>query len=130
MPIEPLSPMAAAGWGLLGSFIVEALELAAALRRAKALPWKRPGEPRLFAYLVSVVLRLAAGAGLAALGGAGGQLTGPFAAGALGITAPLVVERLLRQVGTADAEPAAPALSPPASRHPMTQEGTEPSDAR
>ncbi|MET0494461.1 MAG: hypothetical protein ABW000_15175 [Actinoplanes sp.] len=130
MPTEPLSPLAAAGWGLLGSFIVEALELAAALRRAKAPPWKRLGEPRLPAYLISVVLRLAAGAALAALFGADGQLAAPFAAGALGITAPLVVERLLRQAGTDPVEPAAPAISSPSGSRPAARADTETSDAR
>ncbi|GLW27757.1 hypothetical protein [Actinoplanes regularis] len=125
MPIEPLSSVAAGCWGLLGGFIVEALELAAALRRAKAPPWRRPGEPRLSAYLTSVVLRLFAGAGLAALIGADGQIGGPFAAGALGITAPLVVEKLLRQVGTAPAESAVPVLPGGAT---SLQWKSEPSD--
>ncbi|WP_019870445.1 hypothetical protein [Salinispora oceanensis] len=104
MPFEPLSTMESALWGLLGSFIVEALELGAALRRAKTLPWKRPDEPGLPAYLASVVLRLAAGAGLAALIGADGRLASPLAAGLLGITAPLLIEKVLRQVDLASTE--------------------------
>ncbi|NYT94908.1 hypothetical protein [Salinispora sp. H7-4] len=108
MPFEPLSTMESALWGLLGSFIVEALELGAALRRAKTLPWKRPDEPGLPAYLASVVLRLAAGAGLAALIGADGQLASPFAAGLLGITAPLLIEKILRQVDLTPTEATAP----------------------
>lgn len=110
--------MESALWGLLGSFIVEALELGAALRRAKTLPWKRPDEPGLPAYLASVVLRLAAGAGLAALIGADGQLASPFAAGLLGITAPLLIEKILRQVDTVPAEPPAPnrRSTPPLTR--------------
>lgn len=108
MSFEPLSTMESALWGLLGSFIVEALELGAALRRAKTLPWNRPDEPGLPAYLASVVLRLAAGAGLAALIGADGQLASPFAAGLLGITAPLLIEKILRQVDMAPAEATTP----------------------
>ncbi|AEV85776.1 hypothetical protein ACWT_4755 [Actinoplanes sp. SE50] len=104
MPDVALPPLSAAAWALVGGSVVEALELAGALRRAKALPWKRPGEPRLPAYLLSVVLRLAAGAGLAAVFGADGQLGGPFAAGSLGITAPLMVEKMLRQVGKPEVE--------------------------
>lgn len=126
MPIHALSPTVAAWWGLLGSIVVEALELATALRRARAWPWKRPGEPRLAAYLISVVLRVAAGAGLAAMFGADGQLAGPFAAGALGITAPLVVETLLRQAGTS-----IPPLAQPVPQLPnasSTRRSTEPSD--
>lgn len=122
--------MVAGAWGLLGSFIVEALEFAAALRRAKSPPWKRPGEPRLAAYLLSVVLRLAAGAGLAAAAGADNQIAGPFAATVLGITTPLVVEKLLRQIGTAPIEPAVPLTRASAAPARPTAQGTEPSDAR
>jgi hypothetical protein len=109
MPLEPLSVQEAAAWALLGGAIVESLDFANALRRAKTLPWKRRGEPGLLAYLVSVVLRVGVGAGLAAMAGADGQITGAAAAGFLGLTAPLLVEKVLRQVNAMPAESVVPA---------------------
>jgi hypothetical protein len=97
-----MTAVEAAAWGLLGGFIVEALEHAAAIRRLGGWPWTHKGEPGLIPSLVAVFLRLAASAGLASAAGASSQVAGAFGAVALGITAPLVVERILRQAATVD----------------------------
>jgi hypothetical protein len=130
MPFEQLSAMEAGAWGLLGGFIVEALEYAAAIRRAKGWPWKRRGEPGLGPQLVAILLRLAAGTGLAAAAGAGGQIAGVFGALVTGITTPLMVEKILHQVGTVAVEvPEPKAPAPPNQHDRASKEDTEPSDA-
>ncbi|GAA4606794.1 hypothetical protein BJY16_006008 [Actinoplanes octamycinicus] len=100
MSVVAMGALEAAAWGLLGGFIVEALEYSAAIRRTKGWPWRRRGEPGLGPSLVAIALRLSASAGLAAAAGAGGQVAGAFGALALGITAPLVVEKILQQAAT------------------------------
>ena len=45
-----------------------------------------------------MALRAGAGAGLAAAAAGSGQVSGPFAAFALGVAAPLVVEKLSRAI--------------------------------
>lgn len=104
MPFELLSTIEAGTWGLIGGFIVEALEYAAAIRRAKGWPWKRRGEPGLGPQLVAILLRLAASTGLAAAAGAAGQLASVFGALVIGVTTPIMVERILRQAGTVPIE--------------------------
>jgi hypothetical protein len=91
------------GWqyallGALGGFLVEAVEFRAAIREAKGWPWLLEDEPGPAPMAVSIVLRLAASAGLAFAAGIGGQVAGPFGALAVGIAAPLVIEKMARQV--------------------------------
>jgi len=86
----------AALWGVIGGGVVEALEHAAAIRRVGGWPWTKPGEPGLWPSLCAVILRLAAGAGLAAASGATGQVAGALGAFSLGVTAPLVVEKMFK----------------------------------
>ena len=50
------------------------------------------------AYLVSVIVRVGLGAGLAGAAAAGGQVSGSFAAFSLGVAAPLVLEKLAKTV--------------------------------
>lgn len=85
-------------WGLFGGFAVEGLEFAAAIRRVGGWPWLQPGEPGPFPLAVSVLIRLAIGAGLATAAGSTGQVSGPFGALAVGVAAPLLIEQLARQV--------------------------------
>lgn len=87
-----------AAWGLFGGFAVEGLEFAGAIRRTGGWPWRQRGEPGPLALGISVLIRLAIGAGLAVAAGTTGQVSGPFGALAVGIAAPLVVEQLARQV--------------------------------
>lgn len=93
-------------WGLLGGAVVEALDLAAAIRPTSnrprwALPWADAPSER-WPYLLSVALRLGAGAGLAAAVSTGGApLSAPYVAFLAGLGAPVLVERLLRLVKAA-----------------------------
>lgn len=61
-----------------------------------------PGEVSFGAYLVSVVLRIGIGTGLAAVAAATGQLTDALGAFAIGVSAPLLVERLARAILSAE----------------------------
>jgi hypothetical protein len=87
--------LASALWGLLGGFAVEGIEIAAMLRSTGNWPWR----PRKKAapFLASVVIRLAVGAALAAAVGATGP-TGPLSAFAVGVAAPLIIEKLAQQI--------------------------------
>lgn len=93
-------------WGLLGGAVVEALDLANAMRPTAnrprwALPWADAPADR-WPYLLSVALRLGAGAGLAAAVSTGGApLDAPYVAFLAGLGAPVLVERLLRFVKVA-----------------------------
>lgn len=88
---------ACALWGLFGGFAVEGLELSASIRRTGRFPWKQRGGPGLAPFLVSVLIRLAVGAGLAVAVGAAGQIN-PLGALAAGVAAPLIIEKLAQQI--------------------------------
>jgi hypothetical protein len=112
-----------AGWGLIGGLIVEALDLSGAIRREGTWPWRVRGEPKLGPYLAAVVLRVGAGAGLAAGLGGEGQLGGPLSALVVGAGAPLILERITKQAfltvpSTHGDEPARP---PARRRAPRTR---------
>jgi hypothetical protein len=114
-----LSALAGAGWGLVGGLCVEALWLHSQIRSAKKWSWRRPIPQGLDAYLISVVLRVGAGAGLAAAAVSSGQASGALAAFGLGVGAPLAVQKLAKSVRltgalTTEADPAA-APGPPAA---------------
>jgi hypothetical protein len=113
-------------WGLFGGFAVEGLEFRGAIHRVGGWPWRRPGEPGPLAMLVSVLIRLLVGAGLAIAAGTTGQVSGPFGAIGVGVAAPLLIEQLARQVrlttltetnggqpAVASAQPAAVSERPP-----------------
>ncbi|GIM90425.1 hypothetical protein [Paractinoplanes toevensis] len=84
-------------WGLFGGFAVEGLELSAVIRRTGRFPWKRRGGPGLAPFLVSVIIRFGVGAGLAAAVGSTGS-TSPLSALAVGVAAPLIIEKLAQQI--------------------------------
>lgn len=100
-----------ATWGLFGGFAVDGLEFAAAIRRVGGWPWHQPGEPGPLPFTISVLIRLAVGAGLAAAGGSTGQVSGPFGAVAVGVAAPLLIEQLARQIPLTQALPVATATA-------------------
>ncbi|MFC6086058.1 hypothetical protein [Sphaerisporangium aureirubrum] len=83
-------------WGLFGGFAVEGLEFAGAIRRSGKWPWKEPHE--IVPLIVSVIIRLLVGGGLAAAAGAAQQINGPFGALAIGVAAPLIIEQLTSQI--------------------------------
>jgi hypothetical protein len=84
-------------WGLFGGFAVEGLELSATLRRTGRWPWRRARRYGPAPYLVSVVIRLGVGAGLAAATSAAGTMNA-LGALAVGASAPLIIEKLAQQV--------------------------------
>ncbi|NMI00730.1 hypothetical protein [Pseudonocardia acidicola] len=85
-------------WGAFGGVAVEILQVIGAIKRTKNLPWLEYGEVSLPALLVSAVLRLGLGAGLAVALGQAGQIAGSVGAVAVGIAAPLIVEQMGKQV--------------------------------
>jgi hypothetical protein len=87
-----------AAWGLFGAAAVDGLDLTRAIRRTGGFPWQQPNEAGPAAFAVTVVIRLALGAGVAAAAGAAGQITGAFAAMAIGVAAPQVIDKLLGQI--------------------------------
>ncbi len=89
-------------WGAFGGMAVEAVEFYGAIRRTGDWPWQQPGEPRLGPLLVSVVIRVGLGAGLAAAA-SHSQVSGPLGAIAIGVSAPLLIEQMGRQVPVAGA---------------------------
>ncbi len=92
-------------FGLLGGFLVEAVELRRAIQKTKGWPWRDPDEPSFGPWLTAILLRLAASAGLAFAAGAGEQVSGPFGALSIGIAAPLVIEKLASQIPAAMPRP-------------------------
>jgi hypothetical protein len=113
-------------WGLFGGFAVEGLEFAAAIRRIAGWPWQQPNEPGLLPLMVSVVIRLVIGSGLAIAAGTSGQISGPFGALAVGAAAPLLVEQLARQIPQTTITPISPANLPTPNR-PDAATSTDPS---
>lgn len=85
-------------WALLGAISVEGFDLVGAIRRTKSWPWTVPGEPRGLIFAVAVTLRILSSAVLASAVGFSGQVNTPISAYAIGIAAPLLMERILRQV--------------------------------
>lgn len=84
-------------WGLAGAGFIEGLDLYSAIRRVKGYPWTIKGEVPFGPYLLSVFIRLAVGAGLAAALGASQQVAGPVGAVAAGVAAPKILEQLARR---------------------------------
>ena len=94
----------AALWGLGGGFAVEGLDLYGAVRRYGCWPWRVPGPREVGAvgYFVAELVRLVIGSVLASALAESGQITTAFGALAVGIAAPLIVERLTRAIPLTD----------------------------
>jgi hypothetical protein len=107
-------------WGLFGGFAVEGLDFYRAFKAGSPMPWRERqthGQrvPHGVLYLVVTVIRLAIGGGLALAAAQSDQVTTPLAAVAVGVAAPLIVERLLMTAGSAERDsvrPTASAASP------------------
>ncbi|MFI1398557.1 hypothetical protein [Streptomyces sp. NPDC020681] len=84
-------------WGLTGAAFIEGLDLYGAIRRIKGYPWKFEGEVPFGPYMVSVVIRLGVGAGLAVALASSGQIAGPIGGMAAGVAAPKIIEQLARR---------------------------------
>ena len=78
-------------WGLFGGFIVDGLELWHQVRKNNG---KWPVRCSSIAFFIAEIIRLTAGAGLAVAFGGSGQVNGPLGALAIGVAAPLIVEKL------------------------------------
>lgn len=105
----------AALWGVAGGFVLEGLELWAALRRHGKWPWKvtgRGAKAGAVGYLIAELIRLTAGGILAAAAAASGQVSGPLAALAIGVAAPMMVERLTALIPLPPSESISPARKP------------------
>jgi hypothetical protein len=87
----------AALWGLLGAGSVEAWELYEAIHRVKNFPWRVADEIPAGPFLLSIVLRLGLGIGLAMVFVASHQAGGPVGAAAVGVAAPKFLEQLARR---------------------------------
>jgi hypothetical protein len=81
-------------WGLFGGFAIEGLEFSRAIRHVGDWPWKSPMEPSAGSLAASVIIRLIVSAGVAVAAGNTHQITGPFGAVAMGVSAPLIIEQL------------------------------------
>ena len=94
----------AALWGLFGGFAVEGLDLYGAVRRRQCWPWqvRGPREVGAAGYVVAELVRLAIGSGLALALAQSEQITTAFGALAVGIAAPLIVERLTKSIPLTD----------------------------
>ena len=115
--VSQMSMWAAALWGFMGAAAIEAWDLYGAIHRVKGFPWKFDGEVTLAPYLVSVVLRVLLGVGMAIAFVASGQAAGPVGAVAIGIAAPKLLEQLARQaVSQTTADDAAGQLRPAHAR--------------
>ncbi|GAA2624085.1 hypothetical protein [Paractinoplanes durhamensis] len=81
-------------WGLLGGAVVEGLEWATIMRNGR-WPWNK--RRRAGPLVASILIRLGAGAGLAAAVGASGPISvlGTFS---VGVGAPLIIEKIAQQV--------------------------------
>lgn len=99
-----MSWLDAALWGAFGGFAVEGLELYTAVRRHGHWPWRVRGPREVGApgYVVAELIRLIIGAGLAGAAEASGQITSAVGALAVGVAAPLIVERLARAIPLTD----------------------------
>ena len=84
----------AALWGAFGGLAVEALEFGAVIRRTGRWPWRMKGEPSASIFAVSVLIRVGVGFGLAAAAAETNQIAGPIAAIAIGVAAPLIIEKM------------------------------------
>ncbi|WP_131831609.1 hypothetical protein [Pseudofrankia asymbiotica] len=113
----------AAIWGLFGGFCAEGLGFYIAVRHKVTWPWRARGGPSLLVYASAELVRLIIGAGLAWAFAASGQIATPVAALAVGVAAPLLVERLSQAGPLTVGESAAPRLARPARRPGETNPG-------
>jgi hypothetical protein len=102
-------------WGLLGVACVEGLEFVRAIEKEGVPPWRPADHPEFPWYIAATVVRLGIGFVLASATAASGQIAGPFGAIAMGISAPLIIEKLAKQVPleevTSSGRPALPSDS-------------------
>ncbi|MGH3670501.1 MAG: hypothetical protein ACRDSH_07675 [Pseudonocardiaceae bacterium] len=115
----------AALWGLSGGFAVEGLDLYGAVRRHGCWPWRArgPREVGAVGYFVAEMIRLVTGGILASALAESSQVTTAFGALAVGVAAPLIVERLTRAIPLTDS--VQHTASVPAEQWRLTTSGSE-----
>jgi hypothetical protein len=87
-----------ASWGAFGGFAVETVEFYTAMRRTRSFPWKVPGEIGRGPLILSILIRVLLGSGLAWALASGGQISGAVGAIAVGVAAPLILEKMGNQL--------------------------------
>lgn len=120
----------AALWGLSGGFAVEGLDLYGAVRRRGCWPWRArgPREVGPVGYFVAELIRLVIGSILASALAESSQINTAFGALAVGVAAPLIVERLTQAIPLTDSvQHAAPMI---ADKWPLNASGSELNDQR
>ena len=108
-----LSVALALQWGAFGGFSAGGLDFIAQVRRFRCFPWlvafdadgtqlriENPQEARsaMWAYLIANMILCALGAGVAVAARDTGQISGPFAAIAVGFAAPKLLSGLMETV--------------------------------
>lgn len=92
-------------WGAAGGAALEAAQFYVALRSRGDWPWQLDKMAGPLGYGVSIIIRVLLGLGLATAAGLSGQISGPFGAIAVGIAAPVIVERASKQALRQTEEP-------------------------
>ena len=87
----------AALWGGFGGLAVELVQFLGAIHRHRKWPWQVAGEVPADILLVSALVRVLLGCGLAAAANQTGQFTGPLGAVVVGVAAPLLVEQMAKR---------------------------------
>jgi hypothetical protein len=103
-----MTPPVAAFWGLLGGAVVEAFDTADVMRRTGTWPWRTLARARpvgVRVWLVSLVVRLGAGAATAAAAGAGGLYGNAIGAFAIGAAGPVALQAIIARTSVAAAVP-------------------------
>lgn len=82
-------------WGMAGGFIVEAMEYWRSVRHTGR---GKPDKASWGAFIVAEVLRLLSGAIIAVALGRAGQISGEAGALAVGVAAPLIIDRMSQEI--------------------------------
>lgn len=87
---------------MLGGLLIEAVEFRTQMLGNPKWTWRKPIEQGWAAFVIALVIRVGIGAGLAAASAAQlDMVSGPYLAMGLGVSAPVVLEKLAR-VGIAE----------------------------
>jgi hypothetical protein len=84
--------------GVVGAMTMETFDVMVVIRRLHTWPWRLSYRPNPRSYLAAVVIRLASGASAAFVIVSSNHSVRPFIAFLVGLTAPLLLERVVRQL--------------------------------
>jgi hypothetical protein len=85
--------------------MIEAIQFYSAIRLTGGRPWRTKGEPAPLPLLVSMIIRVGVGFGLAWAAADSSQVTGAFGAIAVGVATPLLIEQMAKNVPVGRAQP-------------------------